>query len=732
MNLSDDTLINQLEAYKTSGLLFSKLFSSNNTFLRQESDTSYKTFWNECLILINQLSDEVKKHSRIALSVSDSKQYLKVIFSLWALEKSVVLLSSKMPHLEISDKMKQTNTTILIDNFFISKLEEKDSIFSEFNINIHKESLIVFTSGSSGGPKGVRLSLKNLIASALGTIQLYSIDKDDTWLLSLPLHHVGGLLIPIRSLMAKASIINSSPRDLTLDIIKYSPRFLSLVSTQLQRLIEIPEVIESLQKAKGIIIGGGPTSDSLLKRCEKLKLNIANSYGQSESAAQVCSTRITTNYKELKSAGKPLLFRNVQIKDDTIEITGETVSLGYIQNGIESNFDDNKIITTDLASFDEFDNLILKGRSDQVFISGGENINPNEIENVIKKYPNITEAIVVPVEHRDFGLVPYAFISYKKEINTQELKEFIKTNLSSYHCPKDFTTFNDLPKNDEETSIKYKRSDLIKYAQKLYSDPGHKFNWLKKGNLKGEVIVFLHGFMGSSEDFQNISKSLEDRYFCILIDLPGHGLTPSDNFTDLTDVIAELDIQISSIGTKLHLLGYSQGGRIAFGLALNNPNIFKSLIIESSNPGIEDEVEKKNRYNKDQELLLNVNSQDEIKMFLKNWYKNKLFGNFSKNQNYSTFIESRSKENSSEWRKSLKYLSVGNQPNYWPLLESLSTKIICHIISGQQDTKYRGIANRISKQAKFTSHVIADSAHNTHFENKSLFLELICKILPKD
>ena len=110
--------------------------------------------------------------------------------------------------------------------------------------------------------------------------------------------------------------------------------------------------------------------------------------------------------------------------------------------------------------------------------------------------------------------------------------------------------------------------------------------------------------MGNKDDFSPIIEQLKNKYFCVSIDLPGHGETAANKFSDLSLVLGDLSKQIESLGEKVNLLGYSQGGRIAFGLALHSPSIFKRLIIESANAGIENEEDRSKRYIHDQNLLL--------------------------------------------------------------------------------------------------------------------------------
>ena len=140
--------INQLDSYKKSGLLISALFDNEQLFIKgQNLNLSYSEFWLDVQNKILRLSHVVKDHKRIAISVSNPEHYLKMIFALWTLGKSVVALSDKMPELEITNKMAETNTTFLIDDSFDKDFDannSKEQCLSNVLKNAVQGSIVVF------------------------------------------------------------------------------------------------------------------------------------------------------------------------------------------------------------------------------------------------------------------------------------------------------------------------------------------------------------------------------------------------------------------------------------------------------------------------------------------------------------------------------------------------------------------------------------------------------------
>lgn len=185
-------------------------------------------------------------------------------------------------------------------------------------------SNLIFTSGSSGTPKIVAHRLANHLANARGS--LVPITQNDAWLLSLPLFHVGGLAILFRCFLAGACVvIPQADLSLTEQLLMAPITHLSLVPTQLYRLLQQPELHFSKTRVKHLLLGGAPLPESLIEQCKAQQLIPWVSYGLSEMASQVC----TAQAGQPRLVGKPLNGRQVTISNKEICVKGETLFAGY-------------------------------------------------------------------------------------------------------------------------------------------------------------------------------------------------------------------------------------------------------------------------------------------------------------------------------------------------------------------------------------------------------------------
>jgi O-succinylbenzoic acid--CoA ligase len=296
------------------------------------------------------------------------------------------------------------------------------------------DAAVIATSGSTADPKPVLLTLGNLYYNALGSNQNIPVAEGDSWLLSLPLYHVGGLGIVFRSLLAHAATaIPENTMPLRESILACRPSHLSLVHTQLYRLMKDDSILSSLTSTKGILLGGSAFPSTLITAALDTRLKIHTSYGLSEMASQVTTTGQAASRTELTTSGKILPYRELSISTEgEIMVKGPTRFKGYLGgSGLEKPFDGNGWYATgDLGRFDNDNNLLVIGRLDNQFISGGENIHPEEIEAAFYKIPGVEEVIVVPVDDPEFGQRPVAFV---KQTGTAEIDEGkLKVSLSDF------------------------------------------------------------------------------------------------------------------------------------------------------------------------------------------------------------------------------------------------------------------------------------------------------------
>ncbi len=319
-------------------------------------------------------------------------------------------------------------------------------------------SNLIFTSGSSGTPKIVAHRLANHLANARGS--LVPIEQNDAWLLSLPLFHVGGLAILFRCFLAGACVvIPQADLSLTEQLLMAPITHLSLVPTQLYRLLQQPEFHFSKTHVKHLLLGGAPLPESLIEQCKAQQLIPWISYGLSEMASQVC----TAQAGQPGLVGKPLNGRQVTISNKEICVKGETLFAGYYQadGSLQLPLDDEGWFHTGDAGYWQNDELVITGRIDNQFSSGGENIQPEQIEQQLLQHPAVAQAIVVPVPDDEWGMRCACFIDWQQSaISFNELANWLRQFLPAYMLPKQWLNWPELPAGQ----LKIQRTEFQRLA----------------------------------------------------------------------------------------------------------------------------------------------------------------------------------------------------------------------------------------------------------------------------
>jgi O-succinylbenzoic acid--CoA ligase len=272
---------------------------------------------------------------------------------------------------------------------------------------------IIHTSASSGVPKAALHSFGNHWHNALGANRNMPFGPGDCWLLSLPLCHVGGYALLFRSLAGGGSLALGMP-DGTLEasLGEFPVTHLSLVPTQLYRLLRTPGAADSLRRLKALLLGGSAVPAPLLHEALREGLPLYLTYGSTEMGSQVTTTAAPVS-GPARGSGSVLPFRELAIAGDgEILVKGPCLFLGYIEEGTPrlQRDDDGWFHTSDMGFLDVDGTLTVLGRKDSMFISGGENIHPEEIETALMDLPGIEQALVVPVPDREYGSRPAAFI----------------------------------------------------------------------------------------------------------------------------------------------------------------------------------------------------------------------------------------------------------------------------------------------------------------------------------
>ncbi|WP_341659822.1 o-succinylbenzoate--CoA ligase [Vibrio sp.] len=316
----------------------------------------------------------------------------------------------------------------------------------------NKLASIIFTSGSTGTPKAVAHTSRQHFSSASGLLDTLPFTKEDTWLLSLPMYHVSGLAIVYRWLHSGAALKLASG-DLPSDLIGVTHA--SFVPTQLQRVLEN----NAVQGLSHVLLGGSHIPLSLCQQASSLGIETWVGYGMTEAASTVTAKKVDGS----DGVGQVLKHRLVKLKHQRIYISGETLASGYYKQGeIVSITHDTWFDSKDLGLWKN-DELHVIGRADNMFISGGENIHCEEIEAVLNQIPTITQALVVPIEDKEYGHRPVAVIKSHKGINIADIEQYLGRELIKFKWP---IAYYKMPESLESHGIKVSRLAVNQWVWK--------------------------------------------------------------------------------------------------------------------------------------------------------------------------------------------------------------------------------------------------------------------------
>lgn len=270
------------------------------------------------------------------------------------------------------------------------------------------------TTGSTGRAKLAAHRMASHVASAEAAINATHFNADDAWLLSLPLFHVGGMAIVFRALLGKG-VLALPPKAMTTEnaLTALQPTHMSVVATQLQRILASPTAREEAARCRCVLVGGGPVSIGLRRRALEAGIPLAVCYGSTETAAFVVASDDADIVARPRSAGRPLQDRVVELSDDgEILVGGPTVLAGYVEGDelVDVTDAEGRYATGDVGRFGDDGVLYILGRRDRMFISGGENVQPEEIETALEELKGIEQAVVVDIESEEFGRRPVAFL----------------------------------------------------------------------------------------------------------------------------------------------------------------------------------------------------------------------------------------------------------------------------------------------------------------------------------
>ena len=324
----------------------------------------------------------------------------------------------------------------------------------EHNAGFTKAATMTLTSGSTGLPKAVVHNVSAHLANAEGVCALMNFGKDQSWLLSLPLYHVSGQGVVWRWLYAGATLVLPK-EDFYQSIGEVS--HVSLVPTQLQRwfdyLVEHPQPIQT----QAVLLGGTQIPVKLTQALSELGIRSYSGYGMTEMA----STAFAKQSDGKIGVGQPLLGREFKLVNEEVWLKGAGLAMGYWRNGCVDPLTNAEGWFQSKDKGQWLDNeLVIQGRLDNMFISGGENIQPEEIEKVIAQSDLVKQVFVLPKHDEEFGHRPVAIVEFHTSFNesaVESLNVFLQGRLERFKQP---IAYYELPTNLIQGAIKISRKAL--------------------------------------------------------------------------------------------------------------------------------------------------------------------------------------------------------------------------------------------------------------------------------
>ncbi|EFW90762.1 O-succinylbenzoic acid--CoA ligase [Haladaptatus paucihalophilus DX253] len=326
--------------------------------------------------------------------------------------------------------------------------------------------VLLFTSGTTGNPKAVTLTMGNLYASATASAFRLGVLPADRWHLCLSTYHMGGLAPLLRSTLYGTTVVLQKRFDAeeTLSHLReYEPTGISLVPTMLRRLLDSGDLPDSL---RFVLLGGAPARDDLIEGCADRGVPVCPTYGMTETASQIATATPDEAASHVGTVGRPLVFTDVSVVADDgslappgepgeLVVSGPTVMAGYYGNpeATEEAFCEHGLRTGDVGYRDEGGRLwVLNRRSDRI-VTGGENVHPGEVVDVLRDHPDVAEVAVVGVEDDEWGERIAALVVPDDDapVTLDSVREFCDDRLAGYKHPRLLDTAAELPRTTSGT-----------------------------------------------------------------------------------------------------------------------------------------------------------------------------------------------------------------------------------------------------------------------------------------
>lgn len=468
-----------------------KLDPDKIALILEHADFTFGELNSTVQLFASKLSTSgIHKNDPVALFSDNCFNGYVAILALQQLGARTIFLDTKLPTATLKYQINDSHPkTILIsdsaDTEAISKIDYKQTLMSEIlGLDTNKEyqpisefddnqvASIFYTPNIDDHDTGVLLSYGNYFFSAMGTGLNLGINKQDAWVLTLPIFNVPGFVIIMRSLIYGISVYlmdGFQIEHINKVLINEHATIISLTPPLLRKLLNaLPKGKNYNDKFRCVFLGTGLIDNWTLLRCNMLGIPVLQSYGMTETTSNISALNFNDAEIKAGSCGQPYFTEQVRItninQDDIghIEVKSPTVAIGYLNQRAlyQSRFtDDGFFKTGDVGYLDEDNFLYLKGRLADLIYSDDKTIYPEEIENIYRSVNGIVDICIVGITDQASKQVPVAYLTLRENafLTGDDLHEFGQHNLINYQVPREFRLIDKFPKT---TSGKILRNRL--------------------------------------------------------------------------------------------------------------------------------------------------------------------------------------------------------------------------------------------------------------------------------
>lgn len=422
--------------------------------------------------------------SHIGLLVSSRPAAVRLIHATMRLGAVVVPLSTEQTRSELAPRIERADLDVLIcereteptvtdlavdlpvrsiDGGAVPALmDEPIESVPEHEWEPSDPLVMLSTSGTTGQPKLVVLTVRNVFTSAVASADRLGVLPTDRWCSPLALHHMGGIA-PIYRAVIDGTCLVLAPTDTELllaALSEYEATGVSVVPVMLDRLLSAGTLPDSLRV---VLLGGAPASSELIERCDDRDIPLHPSYGMTETASQIATARPAEATANTGTVGRPLFLTTVTIVDSDghplppneqgeIVVSGPTVMSGYYHDSESTTFCSHGFRTGDVGRLDEDTRLWINGRVDDRIVTGGKTVDPREVGDVLREHPDIADAAVVGLPDPEWGERVGALIELdgNSALDAPAVESHCRSRLAGHKRPR-AVAFGTIPRTESGT-----------------------------------------------------------------------------------------------------------------------------------------------------------------------------------------------------------------------------------------------------------------------------------------